>query len=219
MNTINLLLNKVLKTGISSCMILLVSCLFISCDDWFDVRPKSQVKESDLFSTEAGFRDATLGVYTLMASTDAYGGNMTMGLLDVMAQQYTDVVNPYSTAISYSYTNATIESMIESMWRQSYKAIANCNYIIKNCDENGSVMSAATRSIIKGEALATRAYLHFDMMRLYAPSYVNGSGQSAVPYVYEPTVNAQKSMTVSALCDQLISDLLSARDRLNCFMH
>lgn len=212
MNTINILYKKLLKAGTFTCLLFLMSCMLISCDDWFDVRPKSQVKESDLFSTEAGFRDATLGVYTLMANTDAYGGNMTMGLLDVLAQQYSDVVNPYTTAIGYSYTNATIEGMTENMWKQCYRAIVNCNYIIKNCDENGGVMSQATRSIIKGEALAVRAYIHFDMMRLYAPSYVTGSSQAAVPYIFEPTVNAQKPMTVGALCDQLISDLLSARE-------
>lgn len=214
MNTMNILYKKVLKAGTILCLLFLTSSLLISCDDWFDVRPKSQIKEGDLFSSESGFRDATLGVYTLMASTDAYGGNMTMGLLDVLAQQYSDVNNPYTTAISYSYGNSSIESMIDNMWHQCYKAIVNCNYIIKNCDENGGVMSAATRNIVKGEAIAARAYLHFDMLRLYAPSYAAGSGQPSVPYVYEPTVNAQKRMTVSALCDQLIKDLTEARDMM-----
>ena len=49
-------------------------------------------------------------------------------------------------------------------------------------------------------------------MRLYAPCYATGSSQPAVPYVFEPTVSAQKAMTVSALCDQLISDLVAARE-------
>ena len=73
-----------------------------SCDDWFDVRPKSQVKEGDLFLTESGFRDATLGIYTLMGNKDAYGGNMTMGFVDVLAQQYTNVNSSYNAAMSYS---------------------------------------------------------------------------------------------------------------------
>lgn len=208
----NIMIDK--KRLIGALLVIMALGTLTSCDDWFDVRPKSQVKEGDLFSTEAGFRDATLGVYTLMANTDAYGGNMTMGLLDVFAQQYSDVATLYNPAMSYSYTDANVENMIDKMWSQCYKAIVNCNYIIKNCDENGNVMSTATRSIVKGEALAARAYLHFDMMRLYAPSYVTGSSESAVPYVYEPTVNAQKPMTVAALCDQLVSDLVTARDLL-----
>ena len=194
-------------------------CLMMlsSCNEWFDVRPKSQVKEGDLFSTEAGFRDATLGVYTLMASTDAYGGNMTMGLLDVMAQQYSDVKTPYTTAMSYSYSDSQVENMVDAMWTQCYKAIVNCNYIIKNCDEHADVLTAKTRAIVLGEALAARAYLHFDMLRLYAPSYAVGADKSGVPYVYEPTVSAQKPMTVSALCDQLVSDLETARDYLKAY--
>ena len=62
----------------------LLVCLFCAgCCDWLDVRPKSQVKEEDLFTSEAGFRDALTGIYALMGSVDTYGGNSTMGLLDI----------------------------------------------------------------------------------------------------------------------------------------
>lgn len=146
-----------------------------ACDDWFDVRPKSQVKENDLFKTEAGFRDATLGVYTLMADQDAYGGNMTMGLLDVLAQQYTNVNTAYASAVTYGYSDIYNKPRIEAMWTKCYEAIANCNHILAQVDgANGGVLSDKMHRIVKGEALAVRAYLHFDMMRLYAPSYMAG---------------------------------------------
>lgn len=45
-------MNNIYKTFTICAVILLLT----SCDDWFDVRPKSQVKEDDLFQTEAGFR-------------------------------------------------------------------------------------------------------------------------------------------------------------------
>ena len=65
----------------------LLVCLFCAgCCDWLDVRPKSQVKEEDLFTSEAGFRDALTGIYALMGRVDTYGGNSTMGLLDMLAQ-------------------------------------------------------------------------------------------------------------------------------------
>ena len=42
------------KIGISILAVLLLLCW--GCNDWLDVRPKSQVKESDLFESESGFR-------------------------------------------------------------------------------------------------------------------------------------------------------------------
>ena len=45
------------------------------CSDWLNVDPKSQIKQEALFESEAGFRDALTGVYTVMARTGMYGGN------------------------------------------------------------------------------------------------------------------------------------------------
>lgn len=192
-----------------------VIILMTSCDDWFDVRPKSQVKEDDLFQTESGFRDATLGIYTLMSSSDAYGGNMTMGFLDVLAKQYTDVGNTYTAAMSYSYMDKTCRGMVDAMWKKNYEAIANCNRLLKNVDgDNGAHLGKQTYSIVKGEALALRAYLHFDMLRLYAPSYVSGKDKKGVPYVALSTVNPQPSPTVAEICDLLVADLEEARQLL-----
>ena len=41
---------------------LLVLLFCMGCSDWLDVRPKSQVKEDDLFTSESGFRDALIGI-------------------------------------------------------------------------------------------------------------------------------------------------------------
>ena len=36
---------------------------FIGCNDWLDVSPKTEVKETDLFAKESGFKTALLGAY------------------------------------------------------------------------------------------------------------------------------------------------------------
>lgn len=47
--------------------------LLTSCQDWFDVSPKSEVKAEDLFQKESGFRDVLTGVYALIAAPESYG--------------------------------------------------------------------------------------------------------------------------------------------------
>ena len=66
--------------------LLMFGCLSIltSCEDWFDVSPKVEIKEDDLFKDEDGYFDALVGVYSIMASENLYGKNMTMGFMDAL---------------------------------------------------------------------------------------------------------------------------------------
>ena len=38
----------------------------VSCNDWLDVRPDTEQKEEDQFSTYKGFRDALTGCYMVV---------------------------------------------------------------------------------------------------------------------------------------------------------
>ena len=42
----------------------------VSCNDWLDVRPDTEQKEEDQFSTYKGFRDALTGCYMALANED-----------------------------------------------------------------------------------------------------------------------------------------------------
>ena len=69
---------------------IIISLFSISCDDWLDVKPKTQVESSELLKDEAGYKDALWGVYTLMVQKSMYGLNMTVSL-DAMAKIYSRV--------------------------------------------------------------------------------------------------------------------------------
>ena len=80
-------------------MMLCLSLFAFGCNDWLDVQPKSQVKEEDLFSSESGFRDALTCIYALMGRVETYGGNSTMGFMDMLAQTYSKVDYDYEDAL------------------------------------------------------------------------------------------------------------------------
>ena len=49
--------------------IICVSALAItltSCEDWFDISAKSELKADDLLNNEQGYRDALIGCYASM---------------------------------------------------------------------------------------------------------------------------------------------------------
>ena len=62
---------------------------FTSCKkDWLDVTATNQIKAQDQFKTEAGFKDALMGVYIGMAQPALYSKDMTWNLVDLLSRQY-----------------------------------------------------------------------------------------------------------------------------------
>ena len=202
--------NKYITSVVLASMALCCS----SCSDWLDVNPKSQVKEEALFSKETGFQDALLGIYSTMGEHETYGGHSTMGLMEILAQTYSDVYSNSNmdAAMEYKYDDETVKGCIDDQWRGLYKAVANCNYLLKNVEENGGVMTDKVRRIVKGEAMTARAYLLFDAMRAYAPSYTVGKDADAVPFVDHVTNAPVAPLTVAETTDKLIADVIAARE-------
>ena len=185
--------------------------LLSGCNDWLDVNPKSQVKQEALFSSESGYQDALTGIYTIMAKTDMYGGNETMGFLDMVAQVYTEVSYTYEDVLKYNYEASSIESIINAIWSGNYNAIANCNYILAAIDEQQDVFSEGVYEAVKAEAMALRAFLHFDLLRGFAPSYAVGAEELSIPYVDKVTNEPVAQSTVSEVLDKVLAELEEAR--------
>lgn len=181
------------------------------CNDWLDVNPKSQVKQEALFSSESGYQDALTGIYTIMARTNMYGGHEMMGFLDMVAQVYTEVASDYEDALKYNYDATTIEEVINDIWSGNYNAIANCNYILDNIDEQKGIFSTGIYEAVKAETMALRAFLHFDLLRGFAPSYVVGANEDAIPYVDHVTNKPVAQSTVAEVMDNVIAEVEEAR--------
>ena len=139
----------------------LVLLMFASCNDWLDVEPKSQVKDKDLYSSESGFKEALAGVYSIMTQEYLYGKELTFGMLGVLAQEWDNLPTDYTDDKDYKYENTKPEVRIDSVWNGLYNAVANANKLLEEIDGKKSVFSGVNYDVIKGEALALRAFLHF----------------------------------------------------------
>lgn len=188
-----------------------VLLLQVSCKKWLDVKPKTQVEADVLYQRESGFKDVLWGVYVNMATPDMYGREMTFGLVDVIGQSYPNTGSTYGYAKTYQYTNTTIESLINPIWQNSYNTIANLNSLIEHLGTADRTLFAADNyNVILGEALGLRAYLHFDMLRLFAPSYKADPQALAIPYVTRYTFQLTPESTVATVLDSINADLEAA---------
>lgn len=189
--------------------------LLSSCKKWLDVKPESQVAGNDLFATSQGFEEALNGIYTRCSQGDLYGTELTFGLPDVLAQDWTmtpreDYVLNYLQAMLYNYKDQNFISKKDGIWNGLYNGIANANLLLEHID-SGKVLSAAEYPLIKGEALALRAYMHFDALRLFAPSYVTGASTAAIPYVTSFSNKVTPKSTVADFLKLTLKDLNDAK--------
>lgn len=110
-----------------------------SCQDWFDVSPKADVKAEDMFEAESGFRDILTGVYGLMIHENLYGRQLTFGYTDVLAQYYNQITtqeHEYIKTVDFKYNEPVDKAVIEKIWSTQYKAIANLNTLLAYIDKN-----------------------------------------------------------------------------------
>lgn len=205
MNRIILSLLPLLLTGLAS------------CNRWLDIRPETEVDRDVLFSTAEGYEEALLGIYSRGTVDDLYGKELTIGTPEVLAQHYT-ISNQdplgYLQTSRYAYNDDDFIARKDRIWSGLYHAIANCNLILGQIDGDAALFAPGVYELIKGEALALRAYFHFDALRLFAPAPASNAGADAIPYVTAYSKNTTPLSTVDAVLDSIVRDLQAAKTLL-----
>ena len=208
---------------------LLILALFAySCNSWLDVKPEDELDESDMFATGDGYRHALNGIYYGMGGQTLYGEDLTWGLVDVFGRTYTmySVYGGGNRALTMFYygvyqnnwDNILLEPEIESIWENAYKMVANCNNLIQNIskeDPDKFAYKVREQKMIWGEALALRAFIQFDMLRLFAASPAMNPGTTRyIPYISEYPSYVSIPLTVDSCLNSAIRDLKEARELL-----
>lgn len=196
--------------------VLLTTTLFTGCKKWLDVQPVDQISDSKLFGDFEGFRNAVNGVYQEMSKGNLYGRELTWGLNSVLAQDYTQttITAPLQQAAVYNFiSNVPLVDQISATWAAAYNTIANCNKIISNVEEKEPSffpMGATEKNMIKGEALAARALLHFEMLRLFAPAPSEDPNGKYIPYqdAYPTLISA--AIPTSEVLKRIVEDMQQA---------
>ncbi len=180
-----------------------------SCNDWLDVELDNKVDDDKLFNTAEGFKEALAGVYSKMSKSSMYGGRLTMEYVDVLAQYY-NTNSTYEYWKDYDYENSGCRSIISGMWNNLYSCISQVNCILEWTDKNAGVLSESDRNQIRGEALALRAFLHFDIYRLFAPDVKWAQNAEGIPYNKEFGVSLPPMYLTKEVVQLVINDLLEA---------
>ncbi len=189
----------------------------VSCNEWLDVQPKTMVEEREFYSREIGFMESLTGIYIKMANTNLYARNLSYGFLDVLGQRYqaeNSIV--YQDPLLYTFPSTKTEATTSSIWKGMYNTIANVNNLVKWTDKNKKAFTTpGYYEIIRGEALGLRAFLHFDLLRMYGPVYKIDPGAKRICYRSEMNHEAKEFSPANAVIDSVIRDLKAAENLLN----
>jgi hypothetical protein len=167
--------------------------------------------------TEGGFKDALTGAYISLGQGTTYGQNLTMGFLDAMGQRYntTSTSHIFYRASRYEYSDASTKTYISSIWSGMYTTIANVDNILTQVDAKQSIFSGNNYNLIKGESLALRALLHFDLLRLFGPAPIVDGNRKSIAYPKTFGNSVYPLLTVNQVMDSCLADLAAAEQLLS----
>ena len=193
-----------------------------SCTDWLDEQPNDKQSEEQQFATKPGFYAAVNGIYDRMSGNSLYGQYLSYEMIDVLGQCYevnkTDEgsYSKYLRALAnWDYSNETVLSVLGTIWGEAYQTIMNINVVLKNLEEKGSILPTKEYKMLKGEMLAARAMIHFDLLRLFGPVYAKNPEGQGIPYNQSTKTSILPILTAQdVLNNHILLDLKDAQDLL-----
>ncbi len=180
-----------------------------SCDSFLDITPDGQVKRDEMLQTTEGIEDALYGVYAQMRQSDLYGMSLSVYGIEILAQNLdcfgSNIVDNLGT---YNWEYSDVLSWSEGVWTSMYNNISNANSVL-----DAEKVANATEfpfTFYKGEALALRAFMHFDLLRLYAPQYTLDTTAKGIPYQTTFSLHTPDFESMTDNFNHILQDLLDA---------
>ena len=65
----------------------ILTCLLfgglVSCNDWLDVKPETEMTLEEMYADQQGFQDALTGAYLELKNSSAYGTELMLSLIHI----------------------------------------------------------------------------------------------------------------------------------------
>ncbi|WP_316836606.1 RagB/SusD family nutrient uptake outer membrane protein [Pedobacter nutrimenti] len=193
------------------------AALFSSCTKYLDLQPEDKLLENQVFSSAKNVNAYLNGLYVKLGGSTLYGENLTLTIPDVLAQRYN--IGASHIMFGYSqqrYTDGGVAAKMAEIWGNAYSLIFNINGFLANLDKAPGVLDSKTDSTSRGEALAMRASMHFDLLRLFGPMYSTAdSTLQSIPYNTQSAVTILPFLPANEVMNRIMADLSKAESLLS----
>ncbi|GAA4050114.1 RagB/SusD family nutrient uptake outer membrane protein [Hymenobacter glaciei] len=190
-----------------------------SCNSKLDIAPVDSIAADKALLTSSDVEAALVGCYTGIQNAEAYGGYIQL-MSDLLADD--GEITFIGTFIPPNQINRKSilkdNGFVSAIWVNAYNVINRTNNVLANIDK---LDTPAKRARVEGEARFIRAAMYFELVRLYARDWADGTPASnpGVPLVLTPTkvVDASSQVarnTVAEVYAQVISDFTTAESKM-----
>lgn len=190
--------------------------IFSSCKkEFLDTFPTTAVGETQATATTVNGYAALNGIHRIMYVQYDQQGEAGEGSNNIFRDLLgEDIVYPLANGstglIGFLQwtTHRNVNAVdLRYMYRFYYRIISNANILINGID--AATGPDSDKKIIKGQALAYRAWAHFNLVQLWGKRYVGGvtNSQLGVPLMLINTLVPQPRATVEEVYTQVNKDL------------
>jgi hypothetical protein len=221
-------MNKTLYKGIfGTLFVAAAACATTACSDILDETPDNRTEidtptKVKLLMTSA-YPTSSPAILCELSSDNLVDNNAYLKAKSVrQSALYTFHDEAFKWEDVNNYTNSTPDSPYQ-VWQDYYGGIATCNHALQAIDEilakDPSLQSELDP--YKGEALMTRAYLHFVLVNVFSQAWRNeevSSTDLGIPYVTEPEDKVfvdYKRPSVDSVYNCIERDMLTAMDLID----
>jgi len=199
-------------------LLMLSSCILFGCKKPLDIEPTTFIDSKEALKTNNDVQVALIGSYASMGAADLYGGRV---YLNTELLSNSGEITFSGTFQGLSQINSKAipvdNGFVTNTWLTGYRAINDVNNVLSAL----ALVKPTEVSRVEGEAKFIRGTVYFDLVRIFAKAWNDGSPASnlGVPLVLTPTasITAESNIgrnTVAQVYDQVIKDLNDAEAKL-----
>ncbi|PTT00072.1 hypothetical protein DBR11_10905 [Pedobacter sp. HMWF019] len=192
-----------------------------SCKKYLTVEPATETTADKLFASKQGYTDALVGIYIGMRKNYSPATFLTSSGTDYMAQLWytqpsTGTVDLNYQLAHHNYTSTSVDGALNTMFLNQYNTILNTNTLL-NALSTQNILETRVAKCTEGEALAIRAFTHFDLIRLFGPIPTNPGSKTYLAYVTTVDNKAYPYESYSSYMTKLSADLDKAEQLLQTY--
>ncbi|MDE1193449.1 MAG: RagB/SusD family nutrient uptake outer membrane protein [Arachidicoccus sp.] len=186
-----------------------------SCNKYLTVEPAAETTKDKLFNSTQGYQDALAGIYIDMRKNYSPASFLVNGDIEFMAQLWYATVPATSNyqMVHHDYTATQADADLGTMFLNQYNVIANINSLLDGLSTQ-NILDSNVAALIEGEALALRAFNHFDLIRIFGPMPNNIGSKAYLPYATTLTKDSYTYDTYESYMTKLLADLDKAEPLL-----